>query len=377
MIKSEITSKQIFWILTNVANGLTLALAYTPVFKAAHQDAWISILIATVIALVVTYLSCKVSMLYPDQTLVQFCQTILGKWLGKLVVALYFLAWYSLTPIMTRQSSETVKQLLLPRTPLFIIVIPLVALTMYITYHGIQVIARANEMVGPVIYITVVVIIFLLLRGVHWRYILPIYPSDGWMPLIDGSLTPAGFMGESIVLMMLVPLLKEPEKLISRGLMAITIVGLALSVGAVIITGVLSPYIASKLWYPAFEAAKFVSIGDFVQNLDAIITVIWLSSAFLKIAVYFYLLCYGTAQLFGLKNWRNTIWFVGPLTMGLALVPQNMVQVNVLYPTKVWIPYVLPIDMLTLPCLLWLVGVLRQKAGPKKGGGKLKKSMSS
>ncbi|MFD2614830.1 GerAB/ArcD/ProY family transporter [Paenibacillus gansuensis] len=53
-----------------------------PALKAAKQDRWISMLAGGLIGVCVGLLMAKISLMYPDKTLVQFSEIIFGKWLG-------------------------------------------------------------------------------------------------------------------------------------------------------------------------------------------------------------------------------------------------------------------------------------------------------
>ena len=65
--------------------GMTLLMTFTPGLQAAKQDAWISMLVAGCIAVLIAVVTTKLVLLHPEQTFIQFSQTIMGKWLGKIV----------------------------------------------------------------------------------------------------------------------------------------------------------------------------------------------------------------------------------------------------------------------------------------------------
>src|SRR4051794_41137845 len=70
---------------------------------------WISYAISGAAAVAITFVSGKLSLLYPNQTFVEYSQTILGKWLGKLIVIPYFIQLFLAMSVILRQSSEFIR----------------------------------------------------------------------------------------------------------------------------------------------------------------------------------------------------------------------------------------------------------------------------
>ena len=85
----KISGRQIFWMMFTFEVGQSLLLVIPATIRTAKQDAWISILIAGDRGCSY-FLATTLGSLYPKQTLIEFSQTILGKWLGKLLLIPYF-----------------------------------------------------------------------------------------------------------------------------------------------------------------------------------------------------------------------------------------------------------------------------------------------
>jgi len=132
----KISGIQIFWMIAAMELGMTLLMTMTSSLQAAKQDAWISMIIAGGIALFIAFVATQLAVLYPNQTLVQFTETILGKWIGKFVIVIYMVQWYTIIPIILRQFTDLIELLLLPSTPRAPIVILMVLLVVYVTYAG-------------------------------------------------------------------------------------------------------------------------------------------------------------------------------------------------------------------------------------------------
>src|SRR4051794_35475795 len=116
----KLSGLQIFWMNFSFQIEATLTALDHPISK-AKQDAWISIIIAGVVSLGITYIVIKVSQLYPKQSFVQYSQTILGKWMGRIVVIPYIILWFGVTGIGLRYGIEFIHIALFRRTPISVL----------------------------------------------------------------------------------------------------------------------------------------------------------------------------------------------------------------------------------------------------------------
>lgn len=359
MNEIKISGSQVFWMIGVMEYGMSALLTIAPAISKAKQDAWISFLIAGGIAVFVAFVATKLSLLYPGQTLVEYSQTILGKWLGKMIIVPYFIQWYTAIGIILRQSSELIAQTELPRTPMWVLIVSMTLVVMWATYEGIEVIGRCSEFLGIGIILLAIFLTILILPDVEWGNLLPVF-SAGVTPILEGALPPASFLGECVMMMMLLPFMREPKEGPSKTVWAVGFASLFLTLSTVMVLAVFGP-MSAKMWYPAFELVRYISIAEFLERMDSLIIAVWLTGVFVKLSLYFFITCYGTAQWMGIKNWRKTILFVAPIVALLALVPRNVDQASVVYPQKFWMPFVFPINIIGIPLLLWIAGTIRKK----------------
>jgi spore germination protein KB len=360
----KITSYQLFWIIASLEIGMVLLLTQSPAIEEAKQDAWISFILAGAAGMGITFVAGKLSLLYPNQTFIQYSQTILGKWLGRMIVVPYFIHWLTVIGIIFRQSSGIIQMTLFTQTPLFILIILLLLLVIYVNYlGGIEGIARCSEIMGPFIFLMVIITLLLNFNNIEWDKILPVYSDSGFKSILQGSLTPVSFYGESVLIMMLIYFTEEPNKGVRGALWGVGIVGFLVIISTIEILMVFGPNLASRIWYPYFEMARYISLMQFLQNLEIVVTVIWIFSVFIKLSVYLFISSYGIAQLLNIKDWRKVIWIVAIISLVLSMIYPNNNVAAIDYIEKYWIPYVLPINMIGIPLFLWCLGVIRKKKG--------------
>lgn len=361
----KLTGNQVFWMIMIMDLGMTLMMTLSPSLQAAKQDAWMSILVAGCISLLIAILAAKLSNLYPDQTLVQFSQTILGKWLGKIVIILYCVQWYTIIPIVLRQFNDLIESMLLPSTPKTIIISIMILLVVYAVYSGgIDGIGRYSEIMGPIVLLMVFAVWVASFNNIRWDNLMPFYADSGIKAILYGGLAPASYLGHAVEYTMLASFQKVPRKGTPYLYWAVIVADFCVLASMFMVILTVGASVSQKMWYPFFEMTKKISLFMFIENLDPFIVLIWLFSVFIKLSIYLWVTCYGTAQFLQMKNWKTLIWFVAPITVLFSLIPKNVSQATTNYLLHYWVPVVLPVNMIGLPLLMLIVGKIRQKKNP-------------
>jgi spore germination protein KB len=183
---------------------------------------------------------------------------------------------------------------------------------------------------------------------------------DGYQ-FLKGGLSPVSFFGESVSIMMLICFMAEPNKVASQAVWGVEVASFLTCISTLEVLMVFGAGLSAKLWYPYFEMVRFISVMDFIQNIEILVTIAWVLSVFIKLSVYLFITSYGAAQWLNIKVWRKVIWFVALAALPLSMIYPNIDASSIDYVEKYWIPYVLPINMVGIPLLLWIVGTIRKK----------------
>lgn len=358
----KISGNQLFWMITVMALGMTILMTLTPAIKEAGQDAWISVILADSIALLIAWIVTRLGLLYPGQSLIQSSQTILGKWPGKIIMLVYLFQWYTIMPAVLRQFTDVLQTQSLPMTPKFVIVVLIVSLIVYATYSGgIESIGRTSEVLGPITIALIMLVLLVSINNIRWTNLLPVYADSGMLAIGKGALAPASYLGHAVEFAMLVSFLNDPRKGAKSAIWAVTVASILTLLSMLMVILTLGPNITSSTWYDFFEMTKKISLFGFIENLDAAVMGFWVAAVFIKLAVYFFITCYGTAQWLNVRNWKRIVWFVAPLVAILSLIPRNVTESTMLYLNNYWVPVVLPVNMIGIPLMLLIIGTIRKK----------------
>ena len=357
----KLSELQIFWLMFTFETGNMVLLTIRPAMEEANQDVWISYLIANILGVLIVFFATKIALLYPKHTIIQFSKIILGKLLGTVVVLNYLVQWYSVEGNILRQFADLTITLLLPRTPSWILFLTMLLLLIYITFiGGIEGIGRCAEVFGPIIIFSVALLTILSVKDFQILNLLPVFVDTGIQSIWKGALTPLAFFSESVMMLMLVSFMEKPEKAIKSACLGIALAAIIVTLVAISVLLTFGPEISGKLRYPSFDMVSYISVLDFIQNLEIIGILVWILSVFIKLSLYFFLSCYGTAQLFKLKDWKKMIWIAAIIIFALAQFYPN-VSYTFGYMNTYWIYYVLPINAVGIPLLLWIIVIMRKK----------------
>lgn len=357
----KLSGLQIFWLMFTFETGNMILLTVSPVIEDAKQDVWIAYLIASLLGVLIVYIASKTALLHPKQTLVQFSKSVFGKWIGTFVVLIYLVQWYSVVGNILREFADFTITILLPLTPPWPLFITMLLLMIYVTFiGGIEGIGRCSEVFGPIILFSVIILVIFSLKDVETINLMPVYIDTGFFSIWKGALTPLAFLGESVIILMLASFTDNPKNVVKSAVSGIALAAISATLVGLCVLLVFGPDISAKLRHPTFDVVSYLSIMDFIQNLEIIAVLVWILSVFIKLSLYFFLSCYGTAQLFKMKDWRKMIWIFGIFFFALAqFFPDTSYTFG--YMKTYWTQYALPINMVGIPILLWIVTKVRKK----------------
>lgn len=345
-------------ILTTIGDAI-LVLPST-VTNDAGKDAWLSMILAIAIGLLIVYLFIAVGSFYPKLTIIQYNNQILGKWIGPIISA-FFLGYLFLSiSVYVRELGDFITTKILTQTPIQVIYFLFIIIIILGVRSGLETIARTSEFLFPIIIIVLIILLTLVLSHVHIDWIRPIM-ENGVKPLLKGTIVATAFpFMELVVFLMILPSISQQDKIKSGFFIGTLIGGIILFLVILLCILVLGETATSKNIYPTFTLAKVINIDGIIQRIEGVIAIIWVLTVYLKITLYTYALHIGLANLFKLDEYRILTLPIGMIIFSSA----SLVAPNISYLNKVianyWPFYVFTVAVL-LPIILISVSAIRKK----------------
>ncbi|WP_181907447.1 GerAB/ArcD/ProY family transporter [Cohnella lupini] len=360
-----LTSRQMFWMMVSMQVIMTLLLTTTPTFQIAKQDAWISTLLASGVGSGIAYVCAKLSLMFPGRTLIEFSRDLFGKWLAILIAVMYLMFWISLFGIILQQFKMFIIGTILPQTPPYVIVLLMVTVVLYLTLHGVGAIARCCEIMGPLIIIGVVSPVFFAFNRIDADQLLPVFVDSGFMAIVKGALPTATFLGDCIMIMVLVSFVGKTRKVVRHAVLGVLMSGLFTVMSVFSCLLIFGLHVTKGYPYPLLIVVRSISLSGVIENMDAILISVWIMSVFTKLTLYLFVSSYGTSQLLGIKDWRKVAWPIAFLGVVMALIPLNYVESSIVFPIKVAVPFSFPILMIGLPLMMLMIALIKRKMSKK------------
>lgn len=357
--QGRVSFKQLILII--IISRISIALTYLEALTAPpeNQDLWLSELLIFPITLLLSVPVYFLWKKFPDQTIIQYSQTIVGK-TGKLIGILYIWFFVHITAITASQYGMFLSTAVMPETPILFFVVSLVLLCAYAARNGIEVISRVSEFSTSIIFIGIITIVLFLAKDIDLKALTPVL-EKGTLPVLQGGFTLAARTVETLGLVMLLPYLNERKKVKLIFILSSALISLILVIITIPIQGVFGVEEAKTLTFPFFSVIKLISVGDFLEHIESIHMAIWTMGIFIKVSFYFYLAVLGLGQLCNLKDYKPLVFPIGTVIIPLSiLITPSLVELKEFTSYKIFTWYAL-FFTLFIPSLLLLTAVIRKK----------------
>jgi len=265
----QISRYQLILILLWTVLGTGIVTMPATIAQFTLRDAWIAgfgLLLGAAICALVALAHVR---LFPGRTLTQAATDVLGPALGRVYGIWYLVYGFVAIATIGREMGAFIGISVLPNTPDFLITAMAFAVSMYLSYLGIEVVGRVNEFIMPL-----AIIVAPILFGLAAR----LFDSSPFHPFLGDPLTAAwraavvptfAYGLEFSIALQWVPALRTPRTLPWDILIAGAISACVLSALVVLTVGVLGDP-TRYLNYPVLELVRSIRQGKFVERLDTL-----------------------------------------------------------------------------------------------------------
>lgn len=346
------------FMLAVASISVTGHLLFIPVIiNHAGRDSWISLLLAAPPFLALSGLLASLARMFPDQSIIQYSQVILGKQAGRIGSLLFLLFLFHDATLSIRGFGEFYTSAITPKTPIMVFFVGAALLAVYAVRSGIEVIARTNQLFLAILIPIGITATILTHKDKDYRNFLPVL-YDGLQPVLMGTASLLSVFIGYVVMAMIFPHMTETKHRV-RWNMATVAVLLLMFIGPV--TGPIALFgeeASIGLTFPTFQILRDIRIGE-LQRLDMLAVMLWSFGTFSKISVFLYAVTVGIAQLFRLEDHRFLAVPIAALMLIVSLLnSDNFLGIHE------FLMYVYPFYAtgigLLLPLLLWIAARWRK-----------------
>lgn len=356
----RISQRQFTFLLASLFVTTSLINLPSVLIGLAGGDAVFSVIIPTVYALLIAAFYVWLAKLYPNKNLFEISNLIFGRVFGG-VINLMILGhiWFIFIRDI-RLFNFFVKVTLLPNTPTEIVLLLFFLVLMYYGESSIEIAARINELIYPILLLSQLLLPFLLLNQFSIYRFEPFFVNSTSMMLADGALS-ASWYGDIVVLGAFLHTIGNHKHLRSGSRFAIMLSTFTILLFTQLSIQVFGTHLTSHQVYPAFSLALQMYLNDFLDRLEQPFFWIYFPALVVSTVVTFIAMMIGIASFGKSRNYGSFSTSFGILMLITSLLAfQGSVDVNL------FANYGMPVYVLATQPLKILITVIGAKIDQRK-----------
>lgn len=311
----KITNAQMGSIIymLSLANGI--GTTSNTLIGIAKQDAWISILIAAIIAFIPFFLIIKIIEYKPELNIFEKNNYLFGKIIGNIINILLILIFSFMAVSALWDLNNFISSQYLHLTPSLLIGIFMIITIIYMLTKDLIVIARTCF----IMFIIGFILYLLGFLGLAWQInfdnIKPMFES-GFVNILKGALISISYNILPVFLITVIPRDKMDIKNLNSLFIWFYLAGLVIFLIFFLIISIFGYNLASIYQYTPFHLLKNISLFGFINRIESTISIRWLFYLITFISMCLYFILQYIKNVFKIKN--KTI--INIIIVGLGLL---------------------------------------------------------
>lgn len=327
----------------------------------AGRDAWISGALAAALGVGETFLLIRLANLFPGKLPAEYFREAAGRYAGPALAAAYIWFSFHIGTLLVAQVTEIHLATVFVETPPSVLTGSMVLLVGIAIYLGIEVTARATEVIlpGVVLSLASIGLAALATRGlIRIENFLPIL-ERGIVPVLKGAWMSFVFpWGEAVVLLSVMPYAHDGAKLGRWAIGATVFAGMVLILVQLRNIAVLGER-ASKMLFPSLVVVQMINVGELLQRLDSLALFSWTFSAFTRLCFALFAAAVNLRVILGVRETRTLVFPLAGLMAGVSsTLFRSSADLADFVPA--YAVYALPFEVL-IPVIVLVLGLLRRR----------------
>ena len=241
---------------------------------------------------------------------------------SKILALLFSILFICNQGYFIRSVAESLKISILPKSPLFFILIIYMAGVIICSHTGLKAIIRTHSFVVP---FTLVLVVWLVISSVQNMDFYNLFPVMGngkgmfwYLPLL------LAYFADFVILLFVLPFASEkshvkkivyPSYIISS-IVLITVIG--------VYTLVIPAGASHNFFIPVYRVAQYINNQNFMARMESVFTIGWMLSFFLTSSTYLYIASMLTGRIAKAKSYRPYMYFIAAVIFAISFIPDNI-----------------------------------------------------
>ncbi|MGD6903336.1 GerAB/ArcD/ProY family transporter [Bacillus infantis] len=293
------------------------------------RDAWICVLIAYAFLLswgCILYLIMKKN---PKRLfLFDWVKERAGRTVSRVFMSIFWVFIFTISAISFYDLIQSVHIYFLPHTPSIAVLLPFLLISAWSAYNGLKSIVYVSAVLLPIVWMLGVFVSLFTAEEKDYSYLMPVF-TEGYPPIVKGTIIILGGSADLLVLLLLQHRLKKP--LTGQNLFVLITILAGLILGPTM--GCLSsfgPTLAANMRFPAFEQWRLITLGEYISHVDFLAVFQLLSGEIIRISLGLYLLTNMLKDYPAFSNKKQMFVVVSLLLGILTLAPVSDMWVQMI-----------------------------------------------
>lgn len=342
--REQISAYQVAAILFFVRLVPRTLICPTTMVQPPYQDIWLADAVGALLAVGFVAVVCRLGVLYRGQSIIEYSQHLLHPILGKLlglILTGYFLFVAAYT---VRMLGESFVITILPRTPLALFMVMTAVLAANAARSGLEVVARMAEFLLPLTVLLLLALLVLPLDLADTYHLRPVLAA-GIASIVPAASIEFMFYLEFIVLGMLIPHLRVPERAVRQAVVFTLGLGVMIIVMCLVMISVFGPTLN------AFVLQMFM-LARMIARVESLVLASWILSTGVRLSVFIWAISACLKQSLGLSSGKPLCYAAAGLVVVAGLVLFEDVVHMVRFIAEPW-TVVSIVSVLGLVICLW------------------------
>ena len=289
MKKEKINSIQLGAIMSMLMISSFLGIGMYSIIKIAHIDSYLSLVIAAFIGIIILKIMQKIFDYKKELTISEKIDDLYGKIIGNIIKIILIICIFFISTVLMYNISNFITSQFLKDTPTFLITIVFGIIIYIVNVKGIEVMSRTIL----ILYIMCIFLFTFSIIGIWSKFDisnLKPFLEYGIEKPLKGSIYNILLNVVPIFFILIIPkknIIKNEKT--NKILSFFYIFSAAIKTTLIIITiGVLGIKLVSIYQYPEYMVMKKISVFDFIDRIENILTIQWFYGIFSSISFYVY-----------------------------------------------------------------------------------------
>lgn len=327
-----LTNRQISLMLYCIIVGYGVIELPKSVAESAGTGGWFSLLISGIIFIFITYIITFLQYVYQGKTLYEYSELLVGKYITYVFLIISILYFFIYFTMVTRVYAETIKIIILNKTPVIFISTLLYIVVFYALIKGINVIGRVCEVYAFINIVGFLFVNFLLCtkgRLVNIRPLFVVGDLMSYLKAIPKTILP--YLGMEMLLF--IPISRTNNKNIFKYTMSmvafIVILYIFVVESNLSVVGVNTVITLNATVFTIVRGVDIYSL-EFLRRLDGIYVIYWSMNIVCAICLWGYGVIVFTNKIFKNIKYKLLVIIVMLLSFIVSQIPKTKDQVELI-----------------------------------------------